>query len=339
MRIQSKSPVFIFVMAITLTCSDFVFAAEFSDLKNVNDIPKETFLTVQQSSVRFQILGGSSCTGTWVSNDGLMLTALHCLESCLSYPENDGSRPIETSFVQYPQLELGFPFSLPIRKFLKEKAYSRVCKVESGTYGISSNLGAQLVFTPAQGWIDPYAAKFLRKNDMAFLQKLRSEKLSGIGDESDIALIKIAPVDSNKPLFLPEYFSWPANCTKVRFEKLIDDETIFSISYPAINRLNKVSNYKPQFTDGKVLKVADQSKPVSNFLEVNFPGNNFIVSTLDAESGSSGSGIFDIQGYIRGVTFLGLGPTTHYVSGRTVSLPLSDYFEEMPLNIKLLLCQ
>lgn len=341
MKIHSKSPVINTVLAIVMTASNFAFADEFLDIDQVHGIQNEVFSSVQQSSVRFQIANGSSCTGTWVSADGLMLTALHCLQSCFSYPDNDGLRPIETTSVQYAQPDLGFPRSVNIRRIIGPRAFDRICKVESGQYEdeVSSNLGAQLVFTPAKGWIDPWDVKFLRKKDMPFLQKLRNEKLSGIGDESDIALIRIFQIDPNKSLVLPEYFNWPSMCAKIKFERINDDEPVFSISYPALSRSNKDSLYKPQFTLGTILGSDKQSSAVITFLRTNFPGSSFIVSTLDAEGGSSGSGVFDINGYIRGLTFLGLGPATHYVSGRTVSIPLNNFFEEMPSNIKVRLCQ
>lgn len=65
-----------------------------------------------------------------------------------------------------------------------------------------------------------------------------------------------------------------------------------------------------------------------------------MISTLDADSGSSsGSGVFDLYGKLVGVTVMTFTSRSHYLSGRTISLPIINFREEIPEDIKSTLCQ
>lgn len=125
-----------------------------------------------------------------MSENGLMVTALHCLENCLRFSGEKSARPVKTDSVEVnSKTELKNSFM--VHRLLKEKLQNFICDIDSEQVEIETNLSAQVIFTPAEGWIDSVDIDYISKTDNLLFQKLRNEKIAGVADDLDFALVKI----------------------------------------------------------------------------------------------------------------------------------------------------
>ncbi|MCM2323763.1 MAG: serine protease [Oligoflexia bacterium] len=64
----------------------------FTRWESLSESQQRSLLPLREASVSFDTVGGSTCTGTFISNDGYILTAAHCIDSAL-YNALDEQKP------------------------------------------------------------------------------------------------------------------------------------------------------------------------------------------------------------------------------------------------------
>tara|TARA_B110001454_G_scaffold10218_1_gene9647 strand:+ start:218 stop:1138 length:921 start_codon:yes stop_codon:yes gene_type:complete len=205
---------------------------------------------------------GFSCSGTFINNQGMFLTADHCIKSCF-LGENDDQY---TDYRSFNRRDLGPAQWLNFRRFYPNRVPENItCETV-----INGETKKSKLVVASNGRLNPYFPKQLEAPDL--IEKYKEFVESGAGwPTGDFAILEL----TDKP---------KTNCLQLGNRLPSKGETIQSISFPLMNLNERI----PFYSSG-VLLDEEKSEP------------NSFVSTVDAETGSSGASLIGEDGKILGV--------------------------------------
>ncbi len=313
-------------------------AGEFEVLRDQSGNPAN----VRNSPFLRMVIGdfnSLSCSHTWVSNDGYLLTALHCIEGCITGAmEFDGSRYNRFAYkkIEVPNTKY---YSHPFVAFeVNESRLKDVrCLLNEGAPG-KKPLEARIVALGAKGWIPDYLRGDFKKKYPEIYHEYRQKGYVGIGDHGDFALLKVEPappsaLDTSATPNAFEYFSHPPQCLAI--DGTIDTQTIgtgaqvWSLSFPNLStRVNRSEFvYQPVATGGRVYTKNDHPHYSPEALsEID---EHFLYSSTDSEVGASGSALINSQGKIAGILAMSITDRTQYTRGASLFLPSSHILKRL----------
>lgn len=203
-----------------------------------------------------------SCSGTFINNQGMFLTADHCIKSCF-VDENDDQY---TEFKSFHRRDLGPAQWLNFRRLYPKLIPENItCETIINGESKSSRL-----IVASKGRLNPYFPKQLIAPDL--IARYREFVDSGAGwPTGDFAILEL----TDKP---------KTNCLQLDNRLPRKDELIRSISFPLLILDKRIPFYSSGF-----LLDEEKSEP------------NSFVTTVDAETGSSGASLVGEDGKILGV--------------------------------------
>lgn len=295
-----------------------------------------------RSTLSWRGQGGNfaNCSSTWVSNDGLALTAFHCIRSCLEnssferVKNQDGTesyKTIKNARGDSVAVENGLikkievpntldPYNNP---YVVYEVDSKKLKTVSCPDGNIKGLSVKILALGAKGWIrEDMWASFSQRYPEIF-KKYRELGYVGVGDIGDFALIHFERTPST-PLDLSQakYFSYPPSCLKIKPDAIEPGEKVWNLSFPAYSRsADSSSHYEPRVSGGLVFsKDHHPLFSAAQFKESSFD-ENFLYASTDIEGGSSGSSLFDANGQIVGIVGRKVAGPNQYVLAATTFVP------------------
>lgn len=293
-----------------------------------------------QASISWNGWGGnySDCTHTWVSNQGHMLTALHCIRSCIEQSKFERFKN-EQGFEQYKLIknekgEEGYVETGLLRKIKvpntvdsygvdpyvvyevdEEKLKNVVC-----LDGQAKGLQMRILALGAKGWIPEYDIPGFSKAYSEIYQEYRKKGFVGIQDIGDFALVQVEKIPDTSVQNGNKFFSYPPNCLKMRKDQVKTGEKVWNLSYPAFTRKDgSESSYDPRVSGGVVFSKWKHPRYSPENLKV--LDDRFLYASTDIEGGSSGSSLLDEKGDIAGVISLKTEGPNQYVMGSTAFIP------------------
>ncbi len=240
-----------------------------------------------------------SCSGTIVSPDGYVLTALHCIASCLTNPMIE-----KTIVLPSGQIATGVELSRSPRNYCDfGQQLGQAEVIALGTTKMIETASMQKV-------------ALFSMEDFVFLKKLGFTAPAGSGD---FAILKLQNMSS-------------LQCAKISRRPLIENETIWSLSFPKFAREeNNSIKGQAYYTEGLIK---------FNFFEVgsfysnlyNDPG--MFWSTTDAEGGSSGSAVYSTESdEILGIFVSSVKRQNSYREGSTKNISITEIVRILKLQI------
>lgn len=269
-------------------------ASEYVRFSSLKPELRATLDLQKEATIPLHVKDGLRCTAVFVGPNGEALTNLHCLEKCL-VAQNDFSETISPGFsLRHPRLGAS-------------------CEVKFGAKLVPGK--AELLHAFGPGWISPREKlpELIEQNPEA-IARLMAEGYEGAGD---LALIKL-PV--------------PGRC--VRLGDSLEG-ALTNAAYPIIARKKSGNPMDPIFLtlgNAQLWSQGEAALDATTLLEkapqfenslpfVLAPGT--FISTVDTESGSSGSPLFAPDGSLVGlIRATWKGETVAYVpwSSQAVNL-------------------
>jgi hypothetical protein len=300
------------------------FAGEFEILK---DHTGSTVSVKDSPFLRMTIgnFNSLSCSHTWVSNDGYLLTALHCIEGCIvGAGEYDGShyhrfayKEIEIAGTKY----YSHPFT--VYEVNESRLKDLRCLLNEGAKG-KKPLEARIIAIGAKGWIPDHAREEFKTRYPLLFEKTRQEGYVGIGDYGDFALLKVEPTSETSTIENAfDYFSYPPQCLPIDSGATRLNEQVWSLSFPNVSARpnHKELVFQPVATGGRVFSKTNH--PLYSAEDLSNIDEHFLFSSTDSEIGSSGSSLVNSQGKITGLLAMSVSVRDRYTSGSSLFLPAS----------------
>lgn len=255
-----------------------VYKTKFEPVKNLSIEHQRAAISSVQINIDSDD-GISHCTGTFISKTGLLLTARHCIQSCI-----------------IPMLStLEEPFNVmatyPDENFFKGKK----CRVQVRGFEYED---AEIVTVGGKGFVDETDIKgklfeiYLAKTNPIFYRRMSAE---GYFFAGDFAVLKF---DKSRV----------KTCSPFSIEKKIEQVTVFSYPRPTERPDGMNSNGKDQFISRGMTKksylnecsgkLSDEDRSSFNLTN---SSDDLIFFTADFVSGSSGAAIFNKHGQIVGL--------------------------------------
>lgn len=253
------------------------------------------------------------CSGTVVSPDGYILTALHCFATCLNPRSTNIEIELPSKRKQsFEQMEFDQSGSCAI--------------VVPNTFGISI-VPISIVAVGTTRMMDNNELMrigIFNIEDAYYLKEIGYTAPAGKGD---FAIIKI-PVNKNK-----------LKCAKIANGPPKPGEYVWNLSFPTFERdgIQSIKG-KAYYTNGYIttgvldsvrIKALHDNDPMRNFYPKYFNENEMFYGTLDGEGGSSGSGIFNEKNEIIGVYVSSLKPRNVYAEGTTRGISTYSIVKEL----------
>jgi V8-like Glu-specific endopeptidase len=217
-------------------------------------------------------LGQNLCGATFISNDGYVLTALHCLENCsVEKTQTHGAITIMSSDLE------------------AIKAGRVTCNVDPSTYNKSMFTVSSPIVAAGLGTITAINSKAMAESTQES-QNLATLIAQGYTDSEDYAILKL-PI---------------ANHGCLQVASPYPSENVWSISWPVETSRDGSDNApggQPVFTSGIITSILSTTPLKSAGQTQSSPryDGNFM-TTVDAVYGSSGSGILNSEGRLVGMT-------------------------------------
>lgn len=282
------------------------------------DQQSSTSMPTNFSSIKNSIVKlGNGCTGTWLSNDGYLLTVMHCLLPELEY--NGIGKIISEPEVIPSQFGIGYKgFKTtnfkPIR--LKPVPNSKMNLVIDGIADYMPRLIAlgtgALSHRP---YFSPQGQWNITQQQFARTQMLINEY---------VILKYNLGVDGR------------LSCTPIRTEKLIEEELVWSVGFT--NLLNSITNKDEKIlasSQGKVYNTIESVRMVAPYLNPKkenygvLNSENLVFSDARTSPGMSGGPLLDDQGRIVGITSFGIDKYFRDVSEQAGFVRVSTMYKEL----------
>ncbi len=304
-------------MLMFLTTLPFcVFSAEFTQIG-----PLARAAIFDQESPFFPPYFGGQCSGTYITNDGYFLTALHCLLRCNTIPEG------KTRFFTEDQWRK----VITNREIKNKKDYARVIEVDvikakslvcnmgvtlvpkkdRGEANQGLELKARIISLGAKGYIYWEDQGRLVKKNPEFLESLLKKGFTGAGNAGDFVLMKMEANPTSEKAYTSDV-SPPGECLPLAAENVSFQSPVWSFTYPRVIRPNLDSRSQPLFSSGKVIA----KQEAYDLEEIFRPGQQAL--SIDAEVGSSGGSYINQEGKVSGVLVVTSNRSDHYQFGSTL---------------------
>lgn len=295
-------PLFLSLIALAAPSAEY---QRFDDLRK----DKQALWSFQQEATTpLHVKNGHFCTAVFVGPNGEALTNLHCLESCI-----EASGRVKKSEILGTELFTNMP------------SPGAICEVS-----IRAQSGKKLevvqtevlsIFGP--GWISPRE----KMNDFLASQKEKALGLMREGYEAagDLALVRLPRKGA---------------CVRLGDNSFQTAEALTNLAYPILMRKSDNNPMSPVFlTMGTTLLISQGAATKdANVLRIHAPAfpdfENYLpflllpgvlMSSTDAESGSSGSPLFNEQGKLVALTrSTWKGNTGNYIPWTTQAVNLVE---------------
>jgi hypothetical protein len=246
---------------------------------------------------------GVNCTANYISND-YMLTALHCLEICFIGTNLKIELPDGASGTLINKKIPGRCLSLP----MAELAYGQTLP----SYTV--------VAVGARGVLDPDTTNLLMKKNPEVMRDLLKDQFSGEDAENDFAILKVANANEH-------------SCLSVAPKAPQPGHVVWNLSYPYFERLKSVNTGWPTYSFGRISRSLDDNMSLSAEEKALYKSvyevPEIFFSSLDSETGSSGSAVLDTSGKIVGLTISVLKTTKEYSSDSTKSIRIEHIMQNL----------
>ncbi len=230
--------------------------------------------------------GDISCSGTVISPDGYLLTAFHCVASCLT-------NPIKDKVVLLPSGQAANGFEL-------SRSPKNICD-------FGPKLGkAEFV---ASGTLRMIETTEFRKIALSNLQdafELKNLGYTAPAGRGDFAILKLQNVSN-------------LACAKIASHAPFENQKIWSFSFPVFERDVKSKKGEAYYTEGVVKSAFFES---SDFNSKIYDDPAMFWSTTDAEGGSSGAAVFTDSDEILGIFVSSVKPQNSYREGSTKNISI-----------------
>ena len=259
----------------------------------------------------------NQCSGVYISNEGHILTAAHCITSMLD------PSAIEITVVD------DFKTRLVTRKKTSfGDSLSYVNLVENGKD--SSEILGKVVAMGAGFYVSLNSILATQKNKNLLEEWLEK----GYGPPEDYAIIKVEKKDTP--------------CVHVSHKEVTADEKIFSLGFPFDRIPSSPNDEFWAFSKGRVTRGVEENEAFNRLLRktspekrdyyvsifkhtLNRPG--VISSTVDENAGSNGSPLFNNEGELIGLLnaaeIFGFDDTKEYIEGVSQGVSLSKIKAEV----------
>lgn len=284
--------------------------------KSLSAGEKSKYERAASASFHYKLNPGISCTGTFISDKGHFLTALHCVAACLArHKALTRSRAADEPILTSSGRKL-YPSLVTVNEDRLDEGIE--CP---GTIG-TNNIQAKIVLTGGKGWFSPKEAvtEFAKHNPEDY-EKLLSD---GYEHGYDFAILQTDLPKSAGCLSLAE------SAPKV-------GERLHTISYACLNRPNgSFDGRTALLTSGE----RTQGFRGSDYFRKRGPAGlpfkpEFVerketfFSSLDIEKCGSGSGIFDNQFRLVGIATRVYKSSTGYEYGSVEAVDVKQTWREL----------
>jgi hypothetical protein len=312
-----EKPGFLFLLCLFLHASSEASVAR--KLTPYSKLPQNVQTKYRQAataSFHYKLNPGIACTGTFISDKGHFLTALHCIAGCLAK-----HRAIDRT------LAADEPVQTPSgRKLLTSLMTVNEDKLDEGIEcpGVIGNKSvvAKVILTGGKGWLSPKESvtAFAKENPDDY-EKLLSD---GYEHGYDFAILQTE---------LPE----TASCLKLAEAAPKVGEALHTISYACMSRANETYNGTTAlFTTGERTKGFRGSDFYKKRGPAGLPFKPELVerketffSSLDIEKCGSGSGIFDSQFRLVGIATRVYKSSTLYEYGSVEAVDIKQAWRDL----------
>jgi hypothetical protein len=254
-----------------------------------------------------------ACSGTFVSNDGVFITARHCLQSCLV----DLGAVVVTTTSSAPNSEY--------MQIDPDKIRGNTCKMLFDLGDITVPVTAKILATGMGDIMNPTAT--LAGNPKKYLELIDSGIGPGSGDfivlklqtSQTIACVPLA-TKAATPKDRVWTFSFPGITN--RGDGFDSNGTSLYISYGPVRGGHADSEYPPILKSSQEFRQGVTEDVANYFLKVLFDLKYAIWSDLDTTPGSSGGSILNEGGELVGINTQSFSNTTAYYAGSSVGLSI-----------------
>jgi hypothetical protein len=271
----------------------------FVEWGKLSSAQKEMTRRAFNASTTFKLDGGVNCTGTFISNTGHLLTALHCVASCL---QRGGA--VERSLALEEPVKLERYRSTPNGPIKTRKVYAYKFSVDDER--LSANdlicpglLGNQrqdfkIVLAGGKGWLAPKnaLAEFSKRQPAAY----RSLLDEGYEHDTDFAVLE-ATGYKNK------------SCLQLAADGPAENEKLQAIAYACVDRAEiKAEGQTALYSRGRKTNGFRESEYFKarspkglEFDSSVLERRDIFFSSLDMEKCGSGTAVLDERFNVRGV--------------------------------------
>lgn len=251
------------------------------------------------------------CSGTFVSNDGVFITARHCLQTCL---EGLGAVVVtptsEVPNSEYMQID-------------PERVRGKKCRTLFALSDISVPVTAEILATGMGDIMNPVST--IAGNPEKYFQLINSGIGPGSGDfiilkAETTKMLTCVPLATKVPTPNDRIwtFSFPSKTN--RGDGFDSDGTSLYISYGAVRSGHADSGYPPLIQSSQTFKKGLNEETATAFLKALFDLKYSIWSDLDTVSGNSGGSILNADGELVGINTMSYSNPATYYPGSSVGL-------------------
>ncbi len=280
-------------------------------LKSLNEKQFSFLRPALEASFGFRLNPGVNCTGTFISDNGHFITALHCISACL---RKIGALEREPAFPGRISLRPTYKVSVD-ELFLKSNP---VCKGKLG----DKEVDVVVIATGGKGWLEP-------RNGLAALSKASPDDYKELVDDgfehgADYAVLQIPGLK-------------PKACLPLTDNEIADGEILHAVSYPCVKRNGvQYTGGTPLYTSGaktgSFKESAYYKKLGSSKIEFHVDSverHETFFSDLDIEKCGSGTAVFDENLNIVGIATRVYKTSTKYETGALESIRSSHILKEL----------
>ena len=261
----------------------------------------------------------SSCSHTLVSNEGHILTALHCITACL-----EGAGRFENdAYVRFGIRRHDVPGTIykhnpfVVYEINEEKLAEMSCELDEGQGGERAR--ARILAVGARGYVPNYLQYDFRAKHPEPYEEIRRQGYTGVGDVGDFALLQLEAPPAAARAY--EFFRAEGQCLPLDPAGASPGETVWNYSYPHLGTRKGMDKfaYLPLASAGKVF--TRQSHPAFQEESLSDIDARFLYASTDVEIGSSGSAQVSARGKVAGVTVMSISSREKFTPGSSIFLP------------------
>ncbi len=283
-----KSSIFISVLMV-FACGHAAPFIPFSGSYNQSLPNKELVL----SATHHIAIEGSSCTGTFINNEGFILTAQHCLNKLFL---NRGLTE-KTIFTD----QIG---SSEVHRIKRDNLNSVEVEIDFRNLTRNQNyvIKKYKIFAlGAFGWIQDVS-----KITTTSVKNLVSQRLSGLSNEGDFVILMPSNPSENivgQWAQSKEVGTININCLKNDNVSGDTGSFMWNVSFPKFQRQSQSSTMDMQISEGYLRDSLEQLVGATHVPFENMARNpkHMMLSDVDFAGGSSGSAMINALGYIAGI--------------------------------------
>jgi hypothetical protein len=313
-------------MLITLL-SPIAFARSEVPLTSIKNLSNKTRIDIEpvlNATFHFRMQPGVDCTGTYISNTGHFITALHCISGCLA---KNHALARELAFEEpVQQVKVKLPTETILKDIFAYKMTVDEDKVDEGIVcpGVigDKKTDMQIVMTGGKGWLAP------KETLAAFSKRFPAEYSALLNDgyehSADFAIVQA--VDIKAP-----------SCLKLSQQGPVTNQTLHAVSYACLSREGLSTDGKtPLFTQGHRTSGFKSSEYFERLGPKRIPFQAAVVerketffSSLDMEKCGSGTAILDERSNVVGIATRIYKITNHYERGSLEAINVAQVWRDL----------